>query len=105
MEPHRSERLAESLKNELDEILNYELNDPRLTTVNVTEPPPPPPPPPPPTVKRTLEEILAERVQDIYFDYDKNDIREDARNTLTRKIQELRIDEGKEAGKEADQGE
>jgi len=37
MEPHRSERLAESLRNELDEILNYELNDPRLTTVTVTE--------------------------------------------------------------------
>lgn len=37
MEPHRSERLAESLRNELDEILNYELDDPRLTTVTVTE--------------------------------------------------------------------
>lgn len=37
MEPHRSERLAESLRNELDEILNYELDDPRLTSVTVTE--------------------------------------------------------------------
>jgi len=37
MEPHRSERLAESLRNELDEILNYELKDPRLTSVTVTE--------------------------------------------------------------------
>jgi ribosome-binding factor A len=34
---HRSERLAESLRVELEEILNYELNDPRLTTVTVTE--------------------------------------------------------------------
>ncbi len=37
MEPHRTERLAESLRTELEEILNYELNDPRLTTVTVTE--------------------------------------------------------------------
>jgi ribosome-binding factor A len=37
MEPHRSERLAESLRIELDEILNYELDDPRITTVTVTE--------------------------------------------------------------------
>jgi ribosome-binding factor A len=37
MEPYRSERLAESLRIELDEILNYELDDPRLTTVSVTE--------------------------------------------------------------------
>jgi len=52
-------------------------------TVNVTEPPAPPPPPPP-AVKRTLEERLAAEVQDAFFDYDKNDIREDARNVLTR---------------------
>jgi peptidoglycan-associated lipoprotein len=52
-------------------------------TVNVTEPPAPPPPPPP-AVKRTLEERLAAEVQDAFFDYDKNDVREDARNVLTR---------------------
>lgn len=34
---HRSERLAESLRIELDEILNYELNDPRITSISVTE--------------------------------------------------------------------
>jgi len=34
---HRSERLTESLRNELEEILNYELLDPRLTSINVTE--------------------------------------------------------------------
>jgi ribosome-binding factor A len=37
MEGHRSERLAESLRTELGEILNYELDDPRVTTVTVTE--------------------------------------------------------------------
>lgn len=34
---HRSERLAESLRIELDEILNYELNDRRITSISVTE--------------------------------------------------------------------
>jgi len=52
------------------------------TTVSVSAPPPPPPPPPPaPT--RTLEGALAD-VQDAYFDYDKSDIRSDARDALTR---------------------
>ena len=37
MDPHRQERLAEALKSELEEILNYELNDPRFTGVLVTE--------------------------------------------------------------------
>ncbi len=49
-------------------------------TVNVRAPAPPPPPPPPPKV---FSEELARRVQDAYFDYDKSDIREDARATLT----------------------
>ena len=38
MEPqHRSIRLAESLRSELGEILNYELNDPLITSMTVTE--------------------------------------------------------------------
>jgi ribosome-binding factor A len=37
MEPHRAGRVAESLRAELEEILNYELNDPRLTAVSVSE--------------------------------------------------------------------
>ena len=52
-------------------------------TVNVTNPPPPPPPAPvAPT--RTLSDILKSDVTDAYFDYDKSDIREDARAALTR---------------------
>ena len=35
-------------------------------------------------VRRTLEQRLAAEVQDAFFDYDKNDVREDARNVLTR---------------------
>jgi len=56
-------------------------------TVYVTAPPPPPPPPPAP--KASLEQRLAE-VQDIYFDYDKSEIREDARVTLQRNVDMLK---------------
>jgi peptidoglycan-associated lipoprotein len=51
-------------------------------TVNVTAPPPPPPPAP--AAKKSISERLATEVQDAYFDYDKSDIREDARATLSR---------------------
>lgn len=37
MDPHRSERLAELLREELDEIINYELDDPRVAGAAVTE--------------------------------------------------------------------
>ncbi len=52
-------------------------------TVNVSSPPPPPPPPP-----STAGNIgdpgsrLASQVQDVYFDYDKSDVRGDAQATL-----------------------
>jgi peptidoglycan-associated lipoprotein len=60
-------------------------------TVNVAAPPPPPPPParpPAPTV--TLEQRLGSDVQDAYFDYDKSDIRADARDALTKDAAALR---------------
>ncbi len=53
-------------------------------TVNVSAPPPPPPPPPPPAATVTLEQRLGSDVQDAFFDYDKSDIRSDAREALTR---------------------
>jgi peptidoglycan-associated lipoprotein len=57
----------------------------RTARVTVTSPPPPPPPPPPPAAPRlSLRERLERDVQDIYFDYDKYDVREDARSQLTR---------------------
>src|SRR5437588_549352 len=37
----------------------------------------PPPPPPPPKPSATEEELFARNVKDIYFDYDKYDIRAD----------------------------
>jgi peptidoglycan-associated lipoprotein len=58
-------------------------------TVTVTQPPPPPPPPPTPP-KKSLSQRLAEEVQDAYFDFDKYDIRPDARETLTRNASALR---------------
>jgi len=57
-------------------------------TVNVTVPPPPPAPPPPP--KTTLTEMLERNVGDALFDYDSSDLREDARNTLTRNSDSLK---------------
>jgi peptidoglycan-associated lipoprotein len=58
-------------------------------TINVTAPPPPPPPPPEPP-KRTLLELLQTDVQDAFFDFDKSDIREDARAVLTRNADALK---------------
>jgi peptidoglycan-associated lipoprotein len=63
-------------------------SDTRSVTVDVSVPPPPPPPPAPkPT--RSAADILSSDVQDAYFDYDKSDIREDARATLTHDAQVL----------------
>jgi len=56
--------------------------DSRSVSVRVTAPPPPPPPPPAPP-KKSLSERVSE-LEDVYFDYDKFDVREDARATLTK---------------------
>ena len=64
-------------------------SDSRTATVTVTVPPPPPPPPPP-AAKVTFSEVLQQRVQDAFFDYDKSDIRDDARTTLTRNADALK---------------
>lgn len=37
MEKHRTERLAEALREELEEILNYEMEDPRIDALGVSE--------------------------------------------------------------------
>lgn len=56
-------------------------------TVSVSAPPPPPPPA---AAKKSLSELLAERLQDALFDYDKSEVREDARNVLTRNAEALK---------------
>jgi peptidoglycan-associated lipoprotein len=58
-------------------------SDSRSVTVSVGTPPPPPPPPS--TGPRlSSSDILQQQSQDAYFDYDKSDIRSDARDALTR---------------------
>jgi peptidoglycan-associated lipoprotein len=52
-------------------------------TVNVSAPPPPPPPVQE-APKVTIDEAIASNVQDAYFDYDKTDIRSDARDVLSK---------------------
>jgi peptidoglycan-associated lipoprotein len=58
-------------------------SDSRSVTVSVGTPPPPPPPPS--TGPRlSSSDILQQQSQDAYFDYDKSDIRADAREALSR---------------------
>jgi peptidoglycan-associated lipoprotein len=54
-----------------------------LTVVTPPPPAPPPPPPPAPAPRQTIEERISSETQDAYFDYDKSDIRSDARDALT----------------------
>ena len=37
MDPHRNERVSESLREELNELISYELSDPRIGDASVTE--------------------------------------------------------------------
>ncbi len=62
----------------------------RPVTVTVTAPPPPPPPPPPPKPRPGVSDRIAKEVSDVYFDYDKYDVREDARSVLTRNADALK---------------
>jgi len=57
--------------------------DSRSVTVEVSAPPPPPPPPPA-AARISGADMLGREAQDAYFDYDKSDIRDDARQALTR---------------------
>jgi peptidoglycan-associated lipoprotein len=52
--------------------------------VTVTQPPPPPPAPSP-----TEEELFSQNIRDIYFDYDKSDIRPDQQSSLQADAQFL----------------
>src|SRR5208282_738181 len=55
------------------------------TRLTVTVPPPPPPPP----AGSTDEELFAQYVKDIYFDYDKSDIRADQQSSIQADVQFL----------------
>lgn len=45
--------------------------------------PPPPLPPPPPVRGPSVEELFNQSVRDVYFDYDKSDIRDDQKSALS----------------------
>jgi len=57
------------------------------TRITVAAPPPPPPPPAP---KATMEELFRANVFDAFFDFDRADIRPDARDALARTAEFLR---------------
>jgi peptidoglycan-associated lipoprotein len=42
----------------------------------------PPPPPPPPAPSLTEEQLFAQNVKDVYFDYDKSDVRPDQQSLV-----------------------
>jgi peptidoglycan-associated lipoprotein len=65
-------------------------SDTRSVTVEVASTPAPPPAAPPPTTRRSATDILASDVQDVYFDYDKSDVREDSRAALTKNADTLK---------------
>ncbi|MCI0621077.1 MAG: peptidoglycan-associated lipoprotein Pal [Acidobacteria bacterium] len=55
---------------------------PATARITVTAPPAPPPPTPRP-IEESLDEQFNKRVRDVYFDYDKSDIRDDQKSTLS----------------------
>jgi peptidoglycan-associated lipoprotein len=61
------------------------------TTLNVMAPPPPPLPPSPPPPIPTISERLGREVQDAFFDFDRGDLRDDARTALTGDASALKI--------------
>jgi peptidoglycan-associated lipoprotein len=64
-------------------------SDTRSVTVEVSAPPAPPPPPP---TRENISgtDILTREAQDAYFDYDRSDIREDARTALAHDAEMLK---------------
>jgi len=59
---------------------------PAAATVTVAQAPPPPPPPPP---SLTEQQLFDQNVTDVYFDYDKADLRSEAQQSLTRAAQTI----------------
>lgn len=55
-----------------------------ISAVTVAVTTPPPPPPPPAAKSASLAERIQREVQDVFFDYDKSEVREDGRAVLQR---------------------
>jgi peptidoglycan-associated lipoprotein len=62
----------------------------QTATARVTVTTPPPPPPPPPPAAPSDEELFSQNVKDVYFDYDKADIRADQQSALQGDIDFLK---------------
>ena len=62
----------------------------QTATARVTVTMPPPPPPPPPVASATEEELFSQNVKDIYFEYDKGDIRADQQSALAGDVEFLK---------------
>jgi peptidoglycan-associated lipoprotein len=61
-------------------------------TARLTVTPAPAPPPPPPTPSVTDEELFSQNVKDVYFDYDKADVRGDQQASIQADVQFLNQD-------------
>ena len=59
-------------------------------TVNVTAPADSVKPTATPSLRATFGEVIAREIQDVFFDFDKSDVREDARNILTQNSDKLK---------------
>lgn len=64
--------------------------DTRSVTVEVSTPPPPPPPVKTGNGGINGVDLLTREAQDAYFDYDKSELREDARQAMTRDAELLK---------------
>jgi len=49
----------------------------------------PPPPPPPPTPSVSDEDLVSQNIKDVYFDYDKSDLRSDQQSSVGADLQFL----------------
>jgi len=58
-------------------------------TARLTVTPVPPPPPPPPTPTVSDEDLFSQNIKDVYFDYDKSDIRADQQSSVQADVQFL----------------
>jgi peptidoglycan-associated lipoprotein len=64
-------------------------------TVNIPPAPPPPPPAPPRPPDVSIDELFRQNVRDIYFDFDKADIRSDQAPTLRSNATWLNENQGR----------
>lgn len=62
----------------------------RSVTLSVSAPPPPPRQEAPRPVVKSLSEMVSSMLSDVYFDYDKSDVREDGRAVLNRNAEALK---------------